>query len=48
MKKKSLIERKRALKEAYLNELKKAGVIDTPKVKKSSRTSKTEVKEEDK
>lgn len=31
MKKKNLIERKRALKEAYLNELKKTGVIDTPK-----------------
>ena len=48
MKKKSLIERKRTLKEAYLNELKKLGVIDTPKVKKPSRTSKTTVKKEDK
>lgn len=31
MKKKTLIERKKALKEAYLNELKKRGVINTPK-----------------
>ena len=31
MKKRKLIERKRALREAYFNELKKIGVIDTPK-----------------
>lgn len=33
MKKRNLIERRRALKEAYYNELRKQGVIDTPKEK---------------
>lgn len=42
MKKKKLIERRKALKEAYYNELKKQGVLDEPKKK----TSKKVVKEE--
>lgn len=40
MKKKNLIERKRALKEAYINELKKTGVIDTPKEEKPKKVVK--------
>ena len=43
MKKRKFIERKRALKEAYYNELKKAGVIDTPKVKTLDEMTKKEL-----
>lgn len=43
MKKRTLIERKRALKEAYYNELKKTGVIDTPKVKTLENMTKKEL-----
>lgn len=43
MKKKTLIERKKALKEAYYNELKKKGVIDTPKVKTLEEMTKKEL-----
>lgn len=43
MKKKTLIERKKALKEAYYNELKKTGVIDTPKVKTLEEMTKKEL-----
>lgn len=50
MKKRTLIERKKALKEAYYNELKKREVIDTPvteeaKPKKKTTKKKVEVKE---
>lgn len=43
MKKRKIIERKRALKEAYYNELRKAGVIDTPKVKTLDEMTKKEL-----
>lgn len=43
MKKRALIERRKALKEAYYNELKKAGVIDTPKVKTLDEMTKKEL-----
>lgn len=46
MKKRSLIERRRALKEAYYNELRKAGVIDTPVVKTLEEMTKSELIEE--
>ena len=40
MKKRNRIERKRALREAYYNELKKLNVIDTPKEEKPKKTVK--------
>lgn len=43
MKKRKIIERRKALKEAYYNELKKAGVIDTPKVKTLDEMTKKEL-----
>ena len=43
MKKRKIIEHKRALKEAYYNELRKAGVIDTPKVKTLDEMTKKEL-----
>ncbi len=43
MKKRKIIERKKALKEAYYNELRKAGVIDTPKVKTLDEMTKKEL-----
>lgn len=43
MKKRKIIERKRALKEAYYNELRKVGVIDTPKVKTLDEMTKKEL-----
>lgn len=43
MKKRNLIERRRALKEAYYNELRKAGIIDTPKVKTLEEMTKKEL-----
>lgn len=43
MKKRTLIERKKALKEAYYNELKRQGVIDTPKVKTLEEMTKKEL-----
>lgn len=43
MKKRKIIERKKALKEAYYNELKKVGVIDMPKVKTLDEMTKKEL-----
>ncbi len=45
MKKRNLIERRRALKEAYYNELRKQGVIDTPKEKTLNDMTKKELVE---
>jgi len=43
MKKRNRAERKKAFKEAYYNELKKQGVIDTPKVKTYEKMTKAEL-----
>lgn len=48
MKKRKLIEKRRALREAYLNELKKLGVVDTPEVKTYQEMTKAELIEEGK
>lgn len=45
MKKRNLIEHRRALKEAYYNELRKQGVIDTPKEKTLNDMTKKELVE---
>ncbi len=43
MKKRKIIERRKALKEAYYNELKKAGVISTQKIKTLDEMTKKEL-----
>ena len=47
MKKSKLIEKKRALKEAYYNELKKMGVINTPEENKPKKAVKKTTKKEE-
>ena len=48
MKKRNRAERKKALREAYYNELKKQGIVDTPEVKTYEKMTKAELIEEGK